>query len=404
MNGTKEIIVISDGIMSNGSFEQIKKIVLDLKDKKIKIHFVQINIVHSNKPNSLYNELALLSNGETIVLDPEERASAFIDLVQSEESSSEELCSIQINEPSMIRVTLSNGAPIEDVDISFDGNSIGKTSPDGKFIFSTLRPGLHNITATKLRFGNAMKTVRVLPAQTFLTPAQTISSTPVKLRNDGRELNEPINKIEGLETSWLDLIICRLKSILGSGCIESKQGQNTSIEGSYSYQEAPKIYEVQTSQTPPPTVTKFVGADIEKISHELNIMNSKGWNKLAGELGQAKTATVLWYHIKTGYNMDVKMVLGEPNKLDAALAIMVSKGGESNLPKIKIKGAEYYVIYPMTPAIVNEFNYGYIFDEPWGEDNLYAEKLRLSHTDENKVENWMNESGMTIRYTDFTTK
>jgi len=98
------------------------------------------------------------------------------------------------------------------------------------------------------------------------------------------------------------------------------------------------------------------------------------------------------------------MVFGNPNKLNSAIAIMVSKGGESDFPKIRIKGEEYYIIDPKTPAIVGEFKYGDMFDDPGGSNNFLASNFRLQQKDLDKIKQWVRESGVTIRYSDFPVK
>ncbi len=81
VSGTKEIITISDGLMPLEGFDRIKETVVDLKNKDIKIHFVQVLTSYEvdKKANKLYNELALAADGSAIVLNPEERASTLIE-------------------------------------------------------------------------------------------------------------------------------------------------------------------------------------------------------------------------------------------------------------------------------------------------------------------------------------
>ena len=87
VNGTKEIIVLSDGNISQEGFDQLEKAVLDLKNEGVKIHFVQIllsNIPNEKKQaNRIYNELAQISGGAAIVLNPNERVNV---LFESDES------------------------------------------------------------------------------------------------------------------------------------------------------------------------------------------------------------------------------------------------------------------------------------------------------------------------------
>jgi uncharacterized membrane protein len=80
VSGTKEIIVLSDGMMPPEGFDQIKKTVVDLKNNDVKIHFIQVRLSFeaTKEANPLYNGLALASDGPAIVLNPDERASTLI--------------------------------------------------------------------------------------------------------------------------------------------------------------------------------------------------------------------------------------------------------------------------------------------------------------------------------------
>lgn len=80
VSGTKEIIVLSDGIMPP-EIEPIKKKAIDLKNKDIKIHFVQVILSYEavKQPNRLYDELAKAADSRAIVLNPDERASTLIE-------------------------------------------------------------------------------------------------------------------------------------------------------------------------------------------------------------------------------------------------------------------------------------------------------------------------------------
>lgn len=75
VDGTKEIIVLSDGIMPNEVFEQIKNTITELKNKDIKMHFVQVQLSYEpiKEPIRLYNKLAQVADGQVIVLNPDER-------------------------------------------------------------------------------------------------------------------------------------------------------------------------------------------------------------------------------------------------------------------------------------------------------------------------------------------
>lgn len=81
VSGTKEIIVLSDGMMPPDGFDLIKKTVQDLKNEEIKIHFVQIRLSYetTKEPNKLYDEMARIANGPAIVLNPDERASTLVE-------------------------------------------------------------------------------------------------------------------------------------------------------------------------------------------------------------------------------------------------------------------------------------------------------------------------------------
>jgi len=63
-----------------------------------------------------------------------------------------------------------------------------------------------------------------------------------------------------------------------SGCVQEKPQDTTSK---------------QTQQTPVQTATVLQETSIEKISGELNMMKSKGWDRLVGQLGQPKATTLL---------------------------------------------------------------------------------------------------------------
>ncbi|MFA4934793.1 MAG: vWA domain-containing protein, partial [Candidatus Methanoperedens sp.] len=83
VSGTKEIIVLSDGMMPPEGFDLIKKTGVDLKDKEIKIHLVQIRLSYETvkEANRLYNEVAkaAAAEGQVIVLNPDERAGTLIE-------------------------------------------------------------------------------------------------------------------------------------------------------------------------------------------------------------------------------------------------------------------------------------------------------------------------------------
>lgn len=75
--GTKEIIVISDGMMDPTRMGLIKQAISDLTNKNIKISFVQVLMSNQNikTPHKLYNELAQAAGGEVLVIDPDYKGS-----------------------------------------------------------------------------------------------------------------------------------------------------------------------------------------------------------------------------------------------------------------------------------------------------------------------------------------
>lgn len=189
--------------------------------------------------------------------------------------------------------------------------------------------------------------------------------------------------------SYKKLIVILSIIVLLSGCLEQSSGTETKTS-------TEQDLNIQTDSVKTTT--------IERISDEMDMLGSKGWGELSGQLGRSKTTTMLWYHIKKNYNIDSKIVFGNPNKIDSSIAILVSNGGESTLPKISIKGAEYYIINPSTPGIINEFKYGYVFDDPRGADKFLQGSFALRKLDHDIIEQWMRGSGVTVSYTDFTTK
>ncbi len=80
VSGTKEIIVLSDGLISSDGLAQIKNTVLDLKNKGYTMHFVQILVTGeaANIPNDNYNQLAVAADTQVLLLTPDERAGAII--------------------------------------------------------------------------------------------------------------------------------------------------------------------------------------------------------------------------------------------------------------------------------------------------------------------------------------
>lgn len=79
-SGTKEVIVISDGIMIPERMGLIKQAISDLTNKNIKIYFVQVLMSYQTikTPHKFYDELAKAADGEVIVLNPDERATIIL--------------------------------------------------------------------------------------------------------------------------------------------------------------------------------------------------------------------------------------------------------------------------------------------------------------------------------------
>ncbi len=74
-SGTKEIIVISDGMIDPERMPDIRKAISDLMAKNIKMYFAQILTSYEAKktPLKTYGEMAQAAGGEVIVLNPNER-------------------------------------------------------------------------------------------------------------------------------------------------------------------------------------------------------------------------------------------------------------------------------------------------------------------------------------------
>ncbi len=60
-----------------------------------------------------------------------------------------------------ITVTAGSGTPIEGAAVSFDSTDIGTTNSTGKLGYTLTKSGMHNITATKLGYEKATKTIQV---------------------------------------------------------------------------------------------------------------------------------------------------------------------------------------------------------------------------------------------------
>lgn len=199
-------------------------------------------------------------------------------------------------------------------------------------------------------------------------------------------------RVFGKERHAIDAVVTMLiltTIILISGCLLDK-----------SYTGAPNNQILRTSaQTE--TVQRTT---IEKISKELDMLNSKGWGALAAELKRPRATTLLWYHLKKTFELEPKVVFGNPNKLNTSLAILVKKCGNSTFPRIRIKDVDYYIIDPMTPAIVGEFNYGYMYDDSGSIPRGWFIDFRLNTQDISIVEQWIKETGVNLKYTDFPGK
>jgi len=188
---------------------------------------------------------------------------------------------------------------------------------------------------------------------------------------------------------WYLIFFIILIMITFGGCVQDKPFQEIETRHAVERPEPANITELQA------------GTQIEKISSELKSLKINGWNRLSGKLGRPRTTAVLWYHLKTVHGIDTKIVFGNPDKLNSAVAILASKGGNSSLPKIMIKNNEYYIINPTIPEIMSEFKYGELFDDPGGRENYLSNSFRLDQKDINEIDIWMQGTGMVIRYSDF---
>ncbi|SNQ61614.1 hypothetical protein MNV_410021 [Candidatus Methanoperedens nitroreducens] len=153
---------------------------------------------------------------------------------------------------------------------------------------------------------------------------------------------------------------------------------------------------IQLTQVQKETVKKN---NMENISGGLNYLSSKGWTELAEHIGRQRATTLLLYHLRTTYDIDAKIVSGSPKKLDTAIAIKEPSRGDTPFPTVKFKGVRYYIIDPMTPAIVSDFKYGDIFDNT-GETYLQYNYFRLFPEDIDAVKQWTRKTGVDIRCID----
>lgn len=158
--------------------------------------------------------------------------------------------------------------------------------------------------------------------------------------------------------------------------------------------------EQQTSATSQINETILPKTTMDKVSNELSMLNSKGWGTLAEQLKRPRTTTLLWYHLKKTIGFEPGVVLGKADKLNTALAIPVKMGGASTFPIINIKDVDYYIIDPVTPGIIGEFDYSYVVSDPGSVPDGYFNTFRLDTDDLTIVEQWMAETGVSLRYTD----
>ncbi|VVB89498.1 Uncharacterised protein [uncultured archaeon] len=167
------------------------------------------------------------------------------------------------------------------------------------------------------------------------------------------------------------------------------------------FQEKASSLQDGVPTVPKTTETVLAKTTIEKVSSELSMLRSKEWVTLSSELKRPRTTTLLWYHLKKLTGFEPKVVFGNTDKLKTALAIPVKMGGESTFPKMKIKGVEYYIIDPMTPEIIGEFDYGYVYDDPGSVMPGFFNDFRFNTDDVASVKQWMSETGVNLSYTDF---
>jgi hypothetical protein len=156
----------------------------------------------------------------------------------------------------------------------------------------------------------------------------------------------------------------------------------------------------QTSSTSKINETVLPKTTMDKVSNELKMLNSNGWGKLAEQLKRPRTTTLLWYHLKKTIGFEPRVVMGKADQLNTALAIPVKMGGDSTFPIINIKNVDYYIIDPVTPEIVSEFDYYYVVSDPGSVPDGFFNTFRLNTDDLAIVEQWMSETGVSLRYTD----
>jgi hypothetical protein len=168
-------------------------------------------------------------------------------------------------------------------------------------------------------------------------------------------------------------------------------------------QETPSVSSRQEQQTSAPTQnneTVLPKTTMDKVSSELSMLNSKGWGTLAEQLKRPRTTALLWYHLKKTIGFEPRVVMGKADQLNTALAIPVKMGGTSAFPIINIKDVDYYIIDPVTPGIIGEFDYFYVVSDPGSVPDGLFYAFRLNTDDLAIVEQWMSETGVNLRYTD----
>jgi hypothetical protein len=106
------------------------------------------------------------------------------------------------------------------------------------------------------------------------------------------------------------------------------------------------------------------------------------------------------HHLKKNIGFEPRVVMGKADQLNTALAIPVKMGGNSKFPIINIKDVDYYIIDPVTPEIVGEFDYYYVVSDPGSVPDGYFNTFRLNTDDLAIVEQWMSETGVSLKYTD----
>ncbi len=182
------------------------------------------------------------------------------------------------------------------------------------------------------------------------------------------------------------IVLLLIMALLMGGLLQGKPAQSRANQTTTGITE--------TTGTPEQKTT------MDKVSGELGMLKSKGWSNLASDLKRPRATTLLWYHLKKLTGFEPKVVFGNANKLETAIAIPLRMGGDSSFPVIRIKGVDYYVIDPVTPEIIGEFDYGYVYDDPGSVMPGFFNDFRLNTDDLTIVEQWMSDTGVSLSYTD----